>query len=440
MNTGSGIAVIAGVALFTYTTGAMVTSMLVPRPRRSRLMHFTTKATAWAFRAVADRRATFRDRDSVLSIMGPASVLVVLVAFVTCYLISVTLMLFGVSEWGWGGALFQAGASLLTFGVVEPVNGIAIAISFLAALTGLVIVAVLIGYLMALYTSYTTRESQLTQLSLVAGEPAWGPELVCRTSLMTKSGEQAFNFAPWIAWLTDLRVSQTVNPVLCYYRSSGPNRHWLVSAVALLDAAGLQLTTVRDPMGLEALVLVVAEGTETIEILHGAAIYRDGLVPHRPHRPRQPLLEETAAGHNAVAVAIASDARRSYGHGEHLGPRTVDELSDPGITREEFDAAVDILRRADIPVVDDLDLAWDQFGALRARYWPSAEVLMNALYAVPAPWTGERHPMAATIWPTLAVDKLERIVLAADPPRGGPTAGDAAPVTDVAEEGSHPET
>ena len=77
------------------------------------------------------------------------------------------------------------------------------------------------------------------------------------------------------------------------------------------------------------------------------------------------------------------------------------------LEQQEFTDAVNMLKRAGYPVEVDLDTAWAQFSATRARYEYVAYQLAYTLDVVPAPWSGVRKNNFETIWPTSAVDIYE---------------------------------
>ena len=82
------------------------------------------------------------------------------------------------------------------------------------------------------------------------------------------------------------------------------------------------------------------------------------------------------------------------------------EAHEVSITREQFDVAVDIIRRSGFPIDRDLDEAWEQFRVIRARYEFAAYQICRALDATPAPWSGDRTIPTPVAWPSLAVDLL----------------------------------
>ncbi|MDQ1308089.1 MAG: hypothetical protein QG671_3923 [Actinomycetota bacterium] len=407
---GRTLAFALGAALFFATTTTVVQSMLAPRATHSWLLGLPSKLTRAVYEFFLRRRRTYAARDSLLSTKAPTTILVQLLAVMMSYLIAVTLMLVAVGRAGIWRSLYQAGSALMTLGVVEPANGPAIVISLVAALTGLVVIAILIGYLLTLYAALTARESRMAKLSLIAGEPAWGPEIVARSYLLDDRKLEGMDIEAWIDWSSDVRMAQTSSSVLSHFRSSGPGRSWVISLLAVLDASALYLTTIRGEFEDESSLLrLVAEGSETMAILRVSQSYVSrGRASGRPGAGKlaEITLPTAHAGENAVISAIAADATRA--HGTRARKRGVrDAEAAAGITRAEWDVACDVLQRAGVGLVDDLDEAWRTFAFLRAAYAHNAYALADSIYAVRAPWSGTRSPETPTQWPALAVDSTD---------------------------------
>jgi len=73
-------------------------------------------------------------------------------------------------------------------------------VNITAAATGLVIVALQIAYLPALYDTFNRRETLVTLLESRAGTPAWGPELLARHQLVNIQGNLPALYADWERW------------------------------------------------------------------------------------------------------------------------------------------------------------------------------------------------------------------------------------------------
>src|SRR5580692_6451589 len=114
-------------------------------------------------------------RDHVLSFVGPAA-MVLLFALWLCLIV----LGFALVEWWAAGvdfatALGISGSSVFTLGIVSSGRAGPRAIEIVAAGMGLLIVALEIAYLPALYSQFSSRETEVTLLESRSGNPAWGP-------------------------------------------------------------------------------------------------------------------------------------------------------------------------------------------------------------------------------------------------------------------------
>lgn len=410
------LAGIAGLVLFGVTIHTIVASMLVPRPHTPALAGWAVRANRWAFRRVAFRRPTYEGRDALLAAAGPATILFQLVVFVLMFVVSGALLVYAFDSAGPGAAVYQASSSMFTLGIVEPASSGATVVGLVAAFVGLVVVAILVGYLLALYSAFSQQESDAAAFGTLAGEPAWGPELLCRSALLKEdSRDQIYGRA--LVWASGLRLNHTVYPVLKQFRSSQPRRHWLVTLIALLDAATLELTTIQSSTTRSILVRFLAEGSETLNTLTAGVPYSlanlpasiprpDDLATQSSDGPSIPPIDWTSGmadpskGEAAVLTAVVLDGRASL-----VGPNVASALShssDPGISRAEWDYACGLVLRAGLELRDDADEAWREFSAVRSGYARNAYILAQTVYAAPAPWTGAREPSTDIIWPSLS--------------------------------------
>jgi hypothetical protein len=117
-------------------------------------------------------------------------------------------------------------------------------VTFVAAATGLVVIALQIGYLPTIYGAYNRRETLVNMLESRAGEPAWGVELLAREQLIGSLDSLGPFFNDWERWAADLTESHVNYPWLLSFRSPYPLRSWVVSLLAVLDAAALHLALV----------------------------------------------------------------------------------------------------------------------------------------------------------------------------------------------------
>lgn len=372
-------ALVLGLWLLGAAIRAAVGVMLVPRPGYTTLALLVGKITKLIFTAVAGRSRSYLSLDRLLAAQGPATVLFFLSLFLTIFVAAFALVFYGIGGIDFAGAVARAGSGMTTLGF-EPVNrpGQAL-VMFVAAFMGSTVIAVFIGFLLTLYAAYTAREAGVSELSLLTGEPAWGPEMVVRTR---RIGDRptVSDVGKWISWMCAMRVNQYVYPLLNHFRSPLPNRHWATSLLALLDATAMRLAAVDEPAD-PSLVRFLAEGANTMHMLRRSEAAR---------RETADDIDDITAWRFESEI-LSSSAPAS---------------GDPGITRAEWDAAMKFLADNSVPLKPDGETAWRTFARIRAHYAPPAYFLADVLFAVPAPWSGPRpsmrHFKVMVTWPQLA--------------------------------------
>ena len=361
---------VLGILLTLLVLKAMVQEMLVPRGTRS----WVARALNSAVGAVSGMPLTFlrsyRARDKWIASAAPVSVLLQLVIYFFLIIATMAMVMYGFSDLTPGQAFYQSGSSVTTLGVVEPIDNAGVAACFIAAFLGLVVVAIFIGYLMAIYGAYGARESQMARLALLAGQPPWGPEIIARGHVLGRAPDDVLIYDQWIDWMGEVRLNQSVNPVVARFRSTDPLRHWVISMLAVTDAVSLHITSEQSRPDPHAL---------------------------------QMLLE------SAVAMRLLAAPRQSSEHNLRLQTQMRATLeggpgrpADAGLSDEDWQAGVRAMQAVGVQLPDDVDAWRDRFLAIRGFYAPDAYRLAQEYYAVPAPWSGPRQPPLPTHWPALA--------------------------------------
>ncbi|MBJ7258250.1 MAG: hypothetical protein JHD33_01835 [Chthoniobacterales bacterium] len=374
-------AVVLGIWLLWEAIRAAVGVMLVPRPGYTALALFAGKITKSLFAAAARRSRDYFALDRVLAAQGPATVLFFLAIFLTIFVAAFALIFYGIGGTDFTGAVARAGSAMTTLGF-ESVNlPVSRFVMFSAAFMGSTIIAMFIGFLLTLYAAYTAREAGVSELSLLTGEPAWGPEMLVR-SRRVGDVPTASAVAKWISWMCAMRVNQYIYPLLNHFRSPIPNRHWVTSLLALLDASAIRIASVDEPTE-PLLVRFLAEGASTMHMLRHSELARTARRDERD---------------DVTAWRFESDI---------LAADTT-PTGDPCVTRAEWDAAMKFLAGNGVPLKADREAAWRTFARIRAHYAPPACFLAETLFAAPAPWSGPRSPMRhfqfKTTWPQLAAE------------------------------------
>ena len=411
-----------GVFMLAFTSLSLLRTMVIPRAKPSLLSAAVARITNKFFFLLARLFRSFQKRDRVLAWNGSILIFANLIAWLAFYVFAYALMLYGISDYTFLVSIVSAGSSLFTLGIVGSPTTDQTYIDFLAAATGPVVIALLIGFLPTMYSAYTSRETQVALLGTLAGEPAWGPEFLVRTHLLSSTSNRGNIYKSWTQWSADVRLTQTLYPPLNRLRSPIAQRHWLVSLLAILDAANLESSISTKAPHVDALALI-EEGSLTMNsLLAGEWSERDLRTLRRAGkralgsndtRQRKIATDKVADalrqipfqsdGIAAVREAISRDILNT-GIGSAGGDVIKGEGTPISLSRSDFDEAIDMLKSANFPMDIDLDKAWKYFSLTRQRYEFAAYQLAQIFYVVPAPWSGPRSPAVDTIAPASALD------------------------------------
>lgn len=360
-------ALVVGLLLLWAAIMAAVGVMLVPRPSNQRLALWVTRTCHFIFRQIAHRARDYVQLDRLLAVQGPATVLLYLALFLAIFVTAFSFLFYGATGCAPAAAFYRAGSGMSTLGMVDITGAPGYVAMFVAAFTGTTVVSVFIGFLLTLYSAHTARETHMSKLAMLCGEPGWGPEMVVRLHTLkldwpTDAVEKS------IDWLCAMRVSQYVYPLLNHFRSPVRDRHWTVTLLALLDAAAIRLTAVGGAKNTD-LVRVLAQGADTFHALKLSEISR------------------TQGG-------VSEGAMLTWAIEEELMAATDDGTvpDDAGITRAEWDQALDFMAAHGVELLPDREASWKAFCRARAHYVGPAYFLTSHLSAIKAPWSGPRHP------------------------------------------------
>lgn len=339
------VAFVSGLLVTWFTVASAIRTMILPRSGDSTLTRLVFRIVRGAFRLVAGRRRSFAWRDRIMALFGPVALLTLVVVWLALVTGAFTLMFWALEQQGWERAYDVSGSSLLTLGF-EDVEGFALhTLSFVEAALGLALLALVITYLPSIYGAFSRREALVAMLESRAGSPPSSVEMVLRFHRIGMSDRLAEVWLEWERWFAEIEESHTTFPALTFYRSPSPERHWVIAAGTVLDAAALTLST-RPSFGPPEAALAVRSGF--------IALRRIG---------------------DMFGIDAPSDPRRG------------DPIS---ITRAEFDEAVGRLVEAGVPVRDDLGEAWLDFAGWRVNYDTVLLDLAELTMAPYSPWTSDR--------------------------------------------------
>lgn len=333
-----------GLFVLVGTTIGVLKSLIVPRRAWAVLPAAVTFVVTAAFLAVARRLRTYDLADRFLGFLGPTILVSVLCATLAAYVLGFALLLGPVEDVSFPSALREAGSSVTTLGFASTVRPGPTVVDVIAGVTGLIVIALTIGYLPTLYTIVRRREMLVKDLEGRAGSPVWGPEVLARHQIARATGCLADFYDDWRAWSAEVADTHTKYPVLTVFRLPRAPNHWVLSLLAALDAAALDQALRPTNSPAEAR-LFLQMGRRCVRDLAGVA--------------RIPLDDDSTD--DTVDLAFG-----------------------------DFQVAVDRLGEVGFPLERSAAEAWPIFRSLRGEYEPIADRLADRVVAPPTHWSGPR--------------------------------------------------
>jgi hypothetical protein len=338
------IAFVAGLALVLTTAKSVVNTIILPRSVSSKIAYRVWLVLHTCFMVGVRRMRRYESKDRLLAYASPITLIALLVIWLLLFLLGYALMFWPLVH-NFGLALRLSGSSVFTLGVFSSGLPGPIVLEYLAAATGLIVVALQIGYLPTIYGAYNRREILVSALTARSGSPSWGPEILARHQLSLATETLPALYTAWENLAADIAETHTSYPWLIEMRSPNPLNSWIISLLAIMDSANLYIT----------------------------------LSPRQAPASARQCLRMGFVGLRAIAkvagVAVNDD------------PRPDDPLQ---LTFEQFAFGVEQLRRVGFPVERSAEEAWPDFRGWRVNYEAVAYGLADRILAVPAPWSGKR--------------------------------------------------
>jgi hypothetical protein len=343
-----------GILIVGCTAASVVIALVLPRSAGQRLSLVVNRTVRLAFIVVSRLTSQYETKDGILAPTGPVALLAQLLTFLGLFVIGYGFML-----WHWSGSLTlglrEAGLSLFSVGTAHvsgPTNDTLIG---LVAGTAAITIALQIAYLPAIYSAFNRREALVALMESRAGTPAWGPEVLIRHQLVGIIDALPELYDDWEQWAAEVSESHTTYPVLLLFRSPQAWYSWVLSLLAVLDAAAMHL----------ALCPTSAPSQARLCLRMGFSAFR----------------------------RIASSLHWKFDR---------DPLPDAplDLTFEEFSAAVELLVAKSFPIERGAEEAWPHFRGWRVNYESLAYRMADRVVAPPAPWSGgRRHLPGAAVPP-----------------------------------------
>jgi hypothetical protein len=342
-----------GLVIVLLTSASVLFTIVLPRRPRGfeRMTTFVNRTVRLAFIGLSRLARTYEGKDALLAPTAPVALVGQLLFWAICYVIGYGFMLEGVTH-DLGSAFIQAAGVVFTVGAIDLSGPPNHAVDIAAGASWVVVVALQIAYLPALYGAFNRRESLVAMLESRAGLPAWGPEVLARHQLVGITDTLPDFYASWEGWSADLVESHTTYPVMLLFRSPEPWFSWLIGLLAVLDGAAMHLS----------------------------------LAPSTASSQARLCLRMGFTALNRIAGVLGWP---------------VDPDPDPdsaiALTFAEFEQAVDMLRHVGFPMERSAEEAWTDFRGWRVNYESTAYRLADRLIAPPAPWSGSRRHLRSGI-------------------------------------------
>lgn len=342
-----------GIVVVLLTGASILFTIVLPRSPRGfeRLSMLINRIVRLAFTAVSRLFRSYEAKDAVLAPTGPVALIAQLLVWAGCFIVGFALMLYPTTR-DFGHSLSQATVSLFTVGSAHTGGPQNSTIDIAAGAIWVVVVALQIAYLPALYGAFNRREGLVALLESRAGVPAWGPEVLVRHQMVGITDTLPEFYAAWEEWAADLAESHTTYPVLLLFRSPDPWFSWLVGLLAVLDGAAMHLA----------------------------------VAPSSASSQARLCLRMGFTAFNRIAATLRWDVDPDP---SPEGPIT--------LTYREFADAVIALQDAGFPMERTAEEAWPDFVGWRINYEQVAYRLADRVTAPPAPWSGPRRHLRSGV-------------------------------------------
>jgi len=335
----------AGLAVLLFTGSSVVKTLLIPRNLSSLIGIAVARTVLVGYRLATARITDLHRRETILAAGAPTWLFTMLTAWIAFLYLGFALMLLPFTKSDVPLAFRLSGSSLFTLGFATPAGAAPYGIVFLAAISGLGVIALMIGYMPTIYSAYNRRETLVIMLEALAGKPPWGPELLARQQLIGNVSYLPRLYERWTEWAADISESHTTYRALIYFRSRYPEDPWLLALLAVLDAAALQLA----------------------------------LCPSSAPAEARPLLR--------VGYICMRQIASTLGLPVNADPHPDDPLR---LTEKDFHDAIRHLDEAGWVFERKPDEAWPHFRGWRVNYELAAEGIAAHLDLPPSLWSGPR--------------------------------------------------
>ncbi len=229
---------IGGVAVVFGTFLSAVRTFVMPRSSDERLTNLVFKVVLLVFRLRLRKVTTYEERDQMLALYAPISLLMLPAVWLAVILFGYVLMYWAIEPRPLYDAFSLSGSSLLTLGFTKSEGVLSLMLEFSEAIFGLTMAALLIAYLPTMYAAFSKRESMVAMLDVRGGTPPTPLELLSRAHRIRGLDALTELWETWEVWFVEVEESHTSLAALVFFRSPQPNTSWITAAGAVLELGG----------------------------------------------------------------------------------------------------------------------------------------------------------------------------------------------------------
>jgi hypothetical protein len=333
--------VVCGVVVIAFAVQTSVRTFLLPQPGLSLLTGAVFRGVRPFFSSI-EHLLPAKRRHAWMSIYAPLCLVAIVFLAMVFISLGYTLIFYGLGLPTLEDAFLVSISAISTLGFASLPNGVLIPIvATLETMTGIFLVALLIGYLPSIYAAVQQREQALASLIAHVGSPLSGEAILVRHG---RAPEKAHLDELWTEWqkrFAGLGASHNSLAGIIFVQSPEPDQSWVTVAGAVLDAAALAVSTLHPP-GNTAAEHCLETGSQALQQIFESA---------------RPLL-----------------AVRRETHEDGLL-----------VTQEEFAEATACCAAAGMPAQADRDEAWRVFARWRGTYEAPLLALGHLTHATVAP-------------------------------------------------------
>src|SRR5256886_109637 len=252
------LAVIFGIVVILLVAQDAFETIILPRrvARRFRLVRLITFVIQLGWKSLGYVTRAGARRESILSYLGPLSLLALFGFWAVLFVFGFALLLWGLAlplnapdkVTSFTTYLYLSGTTFFTLGLgdITPLRGVARLLAVMEVALGFGFLALVISYVPIIYQAFSRRELRISLLDARAGSPPTAAEVLRRNHAGRNVEELRMLLHDWEVWCAEILESHLSYSVLAFYRSQHDQQSWVGALTVILDTCALILTGIEN--------------------------------------------------------------------------------------------------------------------------------------------------------------------------------------------------